>query len=82
MATGQKLYPRASLKKIIKAHSKRNLTKNVDVLVRSMTRFLGERLDTYLQNIDFPRLYVISRNVCRKNPYSFYPFNHLGRNIV
>ncbi|CCD46372.1 hypothetical protein BofuT4_P119220.1 [Botrytis cinerea T4] len=33
MATGQKLYPRANLKKIVKAHSKRNLTKNVDVLI-------------------------------------------------
>ncbi|QSZ33850.1 hypothetical protein DSL72_005423 [Monilinia vaccinii-corymbosi] len=33
MAAGQKLYPRASLKKIVKAHSKRNLTKNVDVLI-------------------------------------------------
>ncbi|KAF4628179.1 hypothetical protein G7Y89_g9971 [Cudoniella acicularis] len=33
MATGQKLYPRATVKKIVKAHSKRNVTKNVDVLI-------------------------------------------------
>ncbi|PQE33142.1 Histone-fold domain-containing new1 protein [Rutstroemia sp. NJR-2017a WRK4] len=33
MAAAQKLYPRATLKKIVKAHSKRNLSKNVDVLV-------------------------------------------------
>jgi hypothetical protein len=34
MAAGaQKLYPRATLKKIVKAHSKKNVTKNVDVLV-------------------------------------------------
>jgi hypothetical protein len=33
MAAGQKLYPRATVKKIVKAHSKRNVTKNVDVLV-------------------------------------------------
>jgi hypothetical protein len=33
MATGQKLYPRATVKKIVKAHSKRNVSKNVDVLV-------------------------------------------------
>ncbi|KAI9874356.1 MAG: hypothetical protein M1830_009840 [Pleopsidium flavum] len=33
MAASQKLYPRATLKRIIKAHSKRNVSKNVDVLV-------------------------------------------------
>jgi hypothetical protein len=34
MAAGaQKLYPRATLKKIVKAHSKKNVSKNVDVLV-------------------------------------------------
>ncbi|TVY94029.1 Inner kinetochore subunit [Lachnellula willkommii] len=33
MAAGQKLYPRATVKKIVKAHSKRNVTKNVDVLI-------------------------------------------------
>jgi hypothetical protein len=33
MAAGQKLYPRATVKKIVKAHSKRNVSKNVDVLV-------------------------------------------------
>lgn len=33
MATAQKLYPRATLKKIVKAHSKKNLNKNVDPLV-------------------------------------------------
>lgn len=38
MAASQKLYPRATLKKIVKAHSKRNVTKNVDVLVRNATR--------------------------------------------
>jgi hypothetical protein len=34
MAGAQKLYPRATVKKIVKAHSRRNLSKNVDVLVR------------------------------------------------
>ncbi len=33
MAAGQKLYPRATVKKIVKAHSKSNVSKNVDVLV-------------------------------------------------
>ncbi|KAI1825227.1 hypothetical protein F4861DRAFT_538318 [Xylaria intraflava] len=33
MAPGQKTYPRATVKKIIKAHSKCNVSKNVDVMV-------------------------------------------------
>jgi len=33
MASGQKLYPRATVKKIVKAHSKKNVTKNVDVMI-------------------------------------------------
>jgi hypothetical protein len=33
MAGSQKLYPRATIKKIVKAHSKKNVSRNVDVLV-------------------------------------------------
>jgi hypothetical protein len=33
MAPGQKLYPRATVKKIVKAHSGCNMSKNVDVMV-------------------------------------------------
>lgn len=33
MPPGQKLYPRATVKKIVKAHSNRNVSKNVDVMV-------------------------------------------------
>ncbi|KAI1857987.1 hypothetical protein JX265_011017 [Neoarthrinium moseri] len=33
MAPGQKLYPRATVKKIVKAHSKCNVSKNADVLI-------------------------------------------------
>ncbi|PBP23321.1 Histone-fold containing protein [Diplocarpon rosae] len=33
MAAGQKLYPRATVKKIVKAHSKRNISKNSDILI-------------------------------------------------
>lgn len=33
MAPGQKMYPRATVKKIVKAHSNRNVSKNVDVMV-------------------------------------------------
>ena len=34
MAPGQKLYPRATVKKIVKAHANANLSRNVDVVVR------------------------------------------------
>lgn len=33
MAVSQKLYPRATVKRIVKAHSKAQVSKNVDVLV-------------------------------------------------
>lgn len=34
MALAKKAYPKATLKKIIKAHSNRNIKKNADVTVR------------------------------------------------
>ncbi len=33
MAPGQKLYPRATVKKVVKAHANTNLSRNVDVVV-------------------------------------------------
>ncbi|KAF2179103.1 hypothetical protein K469DRAFT_674789 [Zopfia rhizophila CBS 207.26] len=43
MAPSTTLYPRATLKKIVKAHSNRPLTKNVDILVfLNYTLFLQE----------------------------------------
>ncbi|KAK0704782.1 hypothetical protein B0H67DRAFT_592326 [Lasiosphaeris hirsuta] len=33
MAPGQKLYPRSTVKKIVKAHSGCNVSKNVDVMI-------------------------------------------------
>ncbi|TPX09996.1 uncharacterized protein E0L32_008843 [Thyridium curvatum] len=33
MAPGQKLYPRATVRKIVKAHSNCNVSKNVDVMI-------------------------------------------------
>ncbi|KAI9831227.1 MAG: hypothetical protein M1819_005155 [Sarea resinae] len=33
MAASQKLYPRSTIKRIVKAHSKRNVSKNVDILI-------------------------------------------------
>jgi hypothetical protein len=38
VTAAQKLYPRATVKKIVKAHSKLNVSKNVDVLVRVTSR--------------------------------------------
>ena len=35
MAATQKLYPRATVKRIVKAQSNRNVSKNADILVRS-----------------------------------------------
>lgn len=41
MAPGQKMYPRATVKKIVKAHSNCNVSKNADVTVSCPpTRFL------------------------------------------
>lgn len=34
MAAAQKLYPRGTVKRIVKAHSNRNVSKNADILVR------------------------------------------------
>ncbi|RAH44248.1 uncharacterized protein BO95DRAFT_416865 [Aspergillus brunneoviolaceus CBS 621.78] len=33
MAATQKLYPRATVKRVVKAHSNRNVSKNADVLI-------------------------------------------------
>jgi hypothetical protein len=41
MAPAEKLYPRATVKRIIKAHSAKNLSKNVDVLVSRCLSFDG-----------------------------------------
>lgn len=34
MAATQKLYPRGTVKRIVKAHSNRSVSKNADILVR------------------------------------------------
>ncbi|PYH77122.1 uncharacterized protein BO66DRAFT_396332 [Aspergillus aculeatinus CBS 121060] len=33
MAATQKLYPRATVKRVVKAHSNRNVSKNADILI-------------------------------------------------
>lgn len=35
MVATQKLYPRATVKRIVKAHANRNVSKNADILVGS-----------------------------------------------
>jgi hypothetical protein len=44
MAGTQKLYPRATVKKIVKAHSQRNVAKNVDVLVGTLVDASPDKL--------------------------------------
>lgn len=65
MAVEQNLYPRATVKKIVKAHSKRNLSKNVDVLVRILDASRTACTD-WLQT-DIPRLCTILADVSRSN---------------
>jgi hypothetical protein len=62
MAAGQKLYPRATVKKIVKAHSKRNVSKNVDVLVCILDASPKEAMKL-TDNTDFPRLCPLPTNV-------------------
>ncbi len=61
MAAAQKLYPRATIKKIVKAHSKRNVSKNVDVLVRKLDASPKNLLLT--DSADFSRLCPLSTDV-------------------
>lgn len=37
MAATQKLYPRGTVKRIVKAHSNRSVSKNADILVRPIS---------------------------------------------
>jgi hypothetical protein len=63
MAGTQKLYPRATVKKIVKAHSQRNVSKNVDVLVSRPDASLNDRpvdsLQVFLDYILFLQTYAV-----------------------
>lgn len=74
MAAGQKLYPRATLKKIVKAHSKKNISKNVDVLVCSRHATGGTFTDAVT---DIPRLRAFPTNVRCASPRSTYEDGNL-----
>ncbi|KAE8446420.1 hypothetical protein EG329_012025 [Mollisiaceae sp. DMI_Dod_QoI] len=67
MAAGQKLYPRATVKKIVKAHSKRNVSKNVDVLVRVPDASPKTSVLTFAA--DIPRLRPLSANIDEGGQY-------------
>jgi hypothetical protein len=68
MAPGQKVYPRATVKKIVKAHSNLNISKNADVLVslpRTCDALLLTRLAwlTLSSIVDLSRLRPLYANV-------------------
>lgn len=48
MALGKKPYPKATVKKIIKAHSNHNIKKNADVTVRLGSSIAVIDTDVYL----------------------------------
>lgn len=62
MSGAQKLYPRATVKKIVKAHSRRNVSKNVDVLVSSWPGRVSRELSS--SSADISQLYSLFTNVC------------------
>ncbi|KAJ6171574.1 transcriptional regulator family: Histone-like TF [Penicillium chermesinum] len=43
MAATQKLYPRGTVKRIVKAHSNRSVSKNADILASIRSRKSGEK---------------------------------------
>jgi hypothetical protein len=61
MAASQKLYPRATIKKIVKAHSKKNVSRNVDVMVSGQQFVLPRAL--LIRRIDFLGLYALPTDV-------------------
>ncbi|KAJ5364589.1 transcriptional regulator family: Histone-like TF [Penicillium cataractarum] len=58
MAATQKLYPRGTVKRIVKAHSNRSVGKNADILVRPTTQRLATRQISLLTG-DFPMVLQI-----------------------
>lgn len=86
MVATQKLYPRGTVKRIVKAHAGRNISKNADVLVRPSILYLL-LISNVLEDIqtdfaiDISRLHVIHARVrpipdptpyFTTNPFSLY----------
>lgn len=64
MAAAQKLYPRGTVKRIVKAHSNRSVSKNADILVRGhpdMNPLCSPVANTSF--IDLFRLHVVHARV-------------------
>ena len=69
MAAAQKLYPRGTVKRIVKAHSNRSVSKNADILVRS--RFIQRvgmvtvmiNANRRSRHLDIPRLHAVHARV-------------------
>lgn len=63
----KRLYPRSTIKKIIKAHSRRSLSKNADLLVSHALRRQAKRIppeDVLLtKGADISRLYPLRTKV-------------------
>ncbi|EXM00876.1 hypothetical protein FOIG_07757 [Fusarium odoratissimum NRRL 54006] len=76
MALGKKPYPKATVKKIIKAHSNHNLKKNADVTVRLDVLMIANAANVYLLVLDLPRLRPIHGNSYQR---SGDPFETVGR---
>jgi hypothetical protein len=66
MAPGQKMYPRATVKKIIKAHSKCNVSKNVDVMVSTRSVIVSRVLRCSTIDVDFNRSFLIIYFSCKR----------------
>ena len=56
----KRAYPRSTVRKIVKAHSNRNISKNADIFVR---RRWSQKL-IKLINPGFPRLHSVCARVC------------------
>jgi hypothetical protein len=63
MAVAQKLYPRATVKRIVKAHSRRAVSKNADIQVSPAATFSGISNLTLFTTADLPRLYAFHAGV-------------------
>lgn len=80
MVATQKLYPRATVKRIVKAHANRNVSKNADILVS------GDRLFC-IRSITDDRLLILFASIrsswttcflCRSKSYTHSPIAMTG----
>lgn len=67
MVVTQKLYPRGTVKRVVKAHANRNVSKNADILVSHFRIALlhGSAVDLLCFWVDLPGLYAFYARVSR-----------------